>query len=282
MSEVTVGIIALGVLLTLFMTGIEMGFAMAIVGFAGDIVLVSRQGAPRRCHGQGLSIETFASVQPTPSSPCSCSMGQVAFNAGIAKRLCRRSAQAHGAHTGRACPGNRCGRYDLQGHLRFLCRYYCHLCRSGGAGDGTLKDLSRRLSTGIVAVAGTLGIYFYPLVVVLIIFGMITEQSIDPLFSRRLLPGTPACSFVCGRHCWLVQDLNPEVGVRRSDRLYSWKETAEHLARGCVAHSDIRAHGRGPSWVAFSPPRRPAASAPSLFSCFSPYLRKIWDFQGIR
>ena len=37
MSEVMVGVIALCVLLALFLTGIEMGFAMAIIGFLGCI-----------------------------------------------------------------------------------------------------------------------------------------------------------------------------------------------------------------------------------------------------
>ena len=35
MNEITVGIVALVVLLLLFSTGIEFGFAMALVGFAG-------------------------------------------------------------------------------------------------------------------------------------------------------------------------------------------------------------------------------------------------------
>ena len=35
MNEITVGIIGLAVLLLLFSTGIELGFAMALVGFVG-------------------------------------------------------------------------------------------------------------------------------------------------------------------------------------------------------------------------------------------------------
>ena len=35
MSEVVVGIIGLAVVLALFLTGIELGFAMAIIGFLG-------------------------------------------------------------------------------------------------------------------------------------------------------------------------------------------------------------------------------------------------------
>ena len=35
MSEITVGLLGLTVLLLLFTTGIELGFAMALVGFSG-------------------------------------------------------------------------------------------------------------------------------------------------------------------------------------------------------------------------------------------------------
>ncbi len=41
MYEVTIGFVALAVVLLLFLTGIELGFAMALVGFLGFAVLVS-------------------------------------------------------------------------------------------------------------------------------------------------------------------------------------------------------------------------------------------------
>ena len=41
MSEVTIGIIGLAVILLMFLTGIELGFAMALVGFVGFSIIVS-------------------------------------------------------------------------------------------------------------------------------------------------------------------------------------------------------------------------------------------------
>ena len=40
MSEITVGLLNLAILLILFLTGIELGFAMAVMGFLGFAYLV--------------------------------------------------------------------------------------------------------------------------------------------------------------------------------------------------------------------------------------------------
>ena len=41
MTEVLVGVVGLGALILLFLTGIELGFAMALVGFVGFGTIVS-------------------------------------------------------------------------------------------------------------------------------------------------------------------------------------------------------------------------------------------------
>ena len=45
MSEVTIGIVGLAAILLLFLTGIELGFAMAIIGFLGFGYIVSFSAA---------------------------------------------------------------------------------------------------------------------------------------------------------------------------------------------------------------------------------------------
>jgi hypothetical protein len=81
MSEVAVGVMALFILLALFMTGIEMGFAMAIVGFAGYIVLVSVKGAMTMLAKDFYGIFAFYSFTVIPLFVL---MGQISFNAGKA------------------------------------------------------------------------------------------------------------------------------------------------------------------------------------------------------
>jgi tripartite ATP-independent transporter DctM subunit len=71
---------------------------------------------------------------------------------------------------------------------------------------------ARKLSTGIVATVGTLGIILPPSVT-LIIYGIITDVSIGRLFLAGILPGLLiAFFFVCVIFCWCR--INPKLGPR--------------------------------------------------------------------
>src|SRR5208337_4383115 len=84
MNEIAIGLINLGLLLVLFLTGIELGFAMAIMGFLGFAYLVSLSAAFNLLAKD--IFDTFASYGFTVI-PLFIFMGQIAFNAGIAKQL---------------------------------------------------------------------------------------------------------------------------------------------------------------------------------------------------
>lgn len=150
MSEVTIGIIALCILLGLFMTGIEMGFAMAIVGFVGYVVLVSFKGATAMLAKD--FFETFSSYSYTVI-PLFVLMGQISFNSGIANRL-YNSANKFLGHI----PGG----LALATVAGVTC--FKTICGSAAATNATFASVavpemdrfnySKKLSTGIVAVAG--------------------------------------------------------------------------------------------------------------------------------
>jgi len=221
MSEVSVGILAIAILLLLFLTGIELAYAMAIVGFVGYIVLVSVKGAMTVIAKD--FFETFASYSLTVI-PLFVLMGQIAFNAGIAKRL------YDGAHKFMGHIPGGLALATVAGVTVFKA-----ICGSSAATTATFAGVAvpemerfgyaRKLSTGIVAVAGTLGILLPPSVV-LIIFGMITEQSIGKLFLAGFFPGLLlAVLFASVIVGWCR--INPNVGPK-SDR-YSWAETAKTL-----------------------------------------------------
>jgi tripartite ATP-independent transporter DctM subunit len=70
----------------------------------------------------------------------------------------------------------------------------------------------KKLSTGIVASVGTLGILMPPSVT-LIVFGIITEQSIGKLFLAGIIPGLMvAVFFICIIYAWCR--INPALGPR--------------------------------------------------------------------
>ena len=45
MSEISIGLLGLGVLIALFVTGLELAFAMLVVGFLGFAYIVSPEAA---------------------------------------------------------------------------------------------------------------------------------------------------------------------------------------------------------------------------------------------
>jgi TRAP-type mannitol/chloroaromatic compound transport system permease large subunit len=84
MTEAAFGLLALLVLLALFLTGIELAFAMGIIGFLGFALLNGFDPAVSLLANDFL--DSLASYGLT-AIPLFVLMGQIAFNAGIAKSL---------------------------------------------------------------------------------------------------------------------------------------------------------------------------------------------------
>ena len=84
MNEIALGIVGLIVLLGLFLTGMEMAVGMTVIGFIGYAVIISPDAAM-----QLLANDFFDSLESYSFTvvPLFVLMGQIAFNAGIARRL---------------------------------------------------------------------------------------------------------------------------------------------------------------------------------------------------
>lgn len=221
MNEVTIGIIGLAVVLLMFLTGIELGFAMAIVGFVGFSIIISTKAALNLLAKDVFDV--FASYGFTVI-PLFVLMGQVAFNAGIAKRL-YSSAYRFIGHI----PGGM-AMATVAGATAFKA-----ICGSSPATAATFASVAvpemdrynyaKKLSTGIVATVGTLGILIPPSVT-LIVFGIITEQSIGKLFLAGLIPGLIiAFFFILIIYGWCR--INPALGPRGEKS--TWKERVASL-----------------------------------------------------
>lgn len=221
MNEVTIGIIGLAVVLLMFLTGIELGFAMAIVGFVGFSIIISTKAALNLLAKDIFDV--FASYGFTVI-PLFVLMGQIAFNAGIAKRL-YSSAYRFIGHI----PGG-LAMATVVGATAFKA-----ICGSSPATAATFASVAvpemdrynyaKKLSTGIVATVGTLGILIPPSVT-LIVFGIITEQSIGKLFLAGLIPGLIiAFFFILIIYGWCK--INPALGPRGEKS--TWKERVASL-----------------------------------------------------
>jgi C4-dicarboxylate transporter DctM subunit len=190
MNEVTVGLLGLALVSILFLTGIELAFVMALVGFVGFSILRSWTA------GFNLLAKDFFDVFSSYGFtviPLFVLMGQISFNAGIAKRLYDASYKFIGHIPGGLAMATVAGATAFKA-----------ICGSSSATAATFAvvavpemdryNYSRKLSTGIVAVVGTLGVLLPPSVT-LIVFGIITEQSIGKLFLAGLIPGLMIAAF---------------------------------------------------------------------------------------
>jgi tripartite ATP-independent transporter DctM subunit len=184
MNEIFVGLLNLAILLVLFLSGIELAFCMAIMGFLGFAYLVSLPAAFNliaKDYFDALGSYGFTVI------PLFIFMGQIAFNAGIAKNLFQTAHRFMGHIPGGLAMAT------VAGATMFKA-----VCGSSTATAATFASVAvpemdrygydKRLSRGIVATVGTLGCLIPPSVT-LIIFGIITQQSIGRLFMAGLIPG---------------------------------------------------------------------------------------------
>jgi len=221
MSEVAVGLLGLAALLVLFLTGIELGFAMALVGFIGFSIIVSAKAAMNLLAKDIFDV--FSSYGFTVI-PLFIFMGQIAFNAGIAKRLYNASYKFIGHIPGGMAMATVAGATAFKA-----------ICGSSPATAATFASVAvpemdryhydKRLSTGVVASVGTLGILMPPSVT-LVVFGIITGLSIGKLFLAGIIPGLLiAFFFILIIYGWCK--INPQMGPKGEKS--TWKERIASL-----------------------------------------------------
>src|SRR4030067_187972 len=84
MSETMIGLIGLALLLVMFLTGMELGFSMAMLGFLWFSYIVSVKAGLSLLAHDILDVSTSYGYTVVPVFVF---MGMVAFNAGIARQL---------------------------------------------------------------------------------------------------------------------------------------------------------------------------------------------------
>jgi len=216
MNEVSIGIIGLVVVLALFLTGIELGFAMALVGFLGFSYIVSTKAALNLLAKDVFDV--FATYGFTVI-PLFILMGQIAFNAGIARRLYHTSYKFVGHIPGglaMATVGGAAAFGAITGSSPATAATFA----SVAVPEMDRYGYDKKLSAGIVASVGTLGSLIPPSVT-LIVYGIITEQSIGRLFLAAVFPGliiTLFLFFIVYGWC----RMNPSLGPKGEKS--NWKE----------------------------------------------------------
>jgi tripartite ATP-independent transporter DctM subunit len=216
MSPVTSGIVGIILLLFLFLLRMPVAFAMTFIGVAGFTYLTG-PGPALGLLAQDI-FETFSSY-PLSVIPMFILMGSFAFASGISKRLYIAT-------------------YSWVGQLRggltiatvLACSGFAAICGSTAATAATMGKIalpemkkygySDMLATGTVAAAGTLGILIPPSTI-LIVYGILTEESIGKLFVAGLLPGV-ILSLLFVVVVAIMCAHNPELGP--AGTATTWKE----------------------------------------------------------
>lgn len=223
MNPGMIGTIGILVMLVLFMTRMPVAYVMTLVGLVGFSIMKSWTG------GMNLlsrSIyEAFSSYGLT-TIPLFILMGQFAFNSGIGKRLYETAYRFFGSIRG-----------GLAMATIVACTTFGAVCGSSPATAATLATVGlpemRRygyddeLSTGTVASGGGLGMIMPPSVV-MIVYGVLTEQSIGALFVSGILPAIVMTILYMG--CIAVRcRFAPEQGPPGEH--FTWKEKIASLKK---------------------------------------------------
>ena len=221
MSETIVGITGIFVLLLLFATGIELGFAMGLVGFVGFAYLNGFHSAINLLSRDVYDVFTNYGYTVFPLFVL---MGQIGFNAGIAVRLYDAAHKFIGHVPGGLAMATVMGATGFK-----------TICGSSAATAATFASVAipqmerygydKKLSTGVVATVGSLGCIIPPSVV-LIILGILTEQSIGQLFLAGVIPGLIIAVFFMGIiYGWAK--INPAIAPKSEPS--TWKARVRTL-----------------------------------------------------
>ncbi|MEJ2156106.1 MAG: TRAP transporter large permease [Desulfobacteraceae bacterium] len=184
MTPFTIGIIGIFVLIFLIFSRMHIGISMGLVGFLGFAAIIGWEPALGLL--RNVPYTTFAS-NDLSVIPLFILMGSFAFASGMSEDLYRTV-------------------HKLLGHLRgglamatvAACACFAAISGSSLATAATLGKVAMpemkkynydtALATGSIAAGGSIGILIPPSVI-LIIYGIITEQSIGKLFLAGFVPG---------------------------------------------------------------------------------------------
>ena len=208
MEPIVAGLTGIGILIFLLFAGIPIGVGMSLVGFFGFAYLIDFEAALGIL--KTVPYTTFAS-NSFSVIPLFILMGSFAFASGMSENLFKAV-------------------YKWLGHLRggvaqaTVAACACFAAISGSSlataatlGAVALPEMKKfkyddSLATGAVAAGGSVGILIPPSVI-LIIYGIITEQSIGKLFLAGFIPGVMEMIFYLIT-IWILTAVNPASGPK--------------------------------------------------------------------
>ncbi len=190
LNQSVFGIVGMAFLTLLLFSGMEVGIALALTGFLGMALLTSRSSALTL-----IATVPYSAIASYDLSiiPLFIMMGMFAYYSGLGKDIYWTMYKWLGQMRGglaMASVGACAGFAAISGSS---------LATSATMGTVALPEMKRynysnRLATGCLAAGGTIGILIPPSVI-LVIYGILTEQSIGELFMAGFIPGVLQAAF---------------------------------------------------------------------------------------
>lgn len=225
MSGMTVGLLGIAAFFVLLIFRMPIGFAMAVVGFAGFAYLNSPAAALKV-----LSSEVFSTFTNYTLSevPLFILMGFAAYHAGLGTKLYSFAYKMVGHFPG-----------GLAVATQPTCALFGAVCGSNTATAATIGSISipemrkynydLSLATGSVAAGGSLGTLI-PASINFIIYGIATQTSIGALFLAGIVPGILLTLLNIIAVYYVTYNKNPALGP--PGPIASWKERLEAAKGG--------------------------------------------------
>jgi tripartite ATP-independent transporter DctM subunit len=210
-----IGLVGMGVLLVLLALRVPVAFAMFAVGFVGNAILNGTTSAMSLMASESFTLASSAELVVVPLFIL---MGNVATETGMSRRLYDAAYATIGSIRGGLASATVIG-----------CGGFAALSGSSVAsaltmGKVSLGEMDRfkydpRLSTGVVAAGGTLGILIPPSTG-FVIYAILAQESIGRLFLAGVLPGLLLLSMfvlTVSLLCWVFPEMGP-AGPKTSMR----------------------------------------------------------------
>ncbi|MGI9418594.1 MAG: TRAP transporter large permease [Geminicoccaceae bacterium] len=214
----TISLLGFAAVLILAFLRLPIAFAMGLVGTIGFAALNNWNWKSSLSPAAGTVLDTLQ-TESLSVIPLFILMGMLVSRAGLASDLYRCS---------NAFLGHRKGGLSMATIV--ACGGFSAICGSSLATAATMSKVAMpemrrfnytdQLATASIAAGGTLGILIPPSVI-LIIYGIMTEQSIDKLFLAGIIPGALGILLYLAAVRWVVWR-KPEAGPA-GDRT-PWRE----------------------------------------------------------
>ncbi|MED5356838.1 MAG: TRAP transporter large permease [Pseudomonadota bacterium] len=228
MEPTTLGAWGLIVMLGLIAVRVPIAFCMAFIGFFGIILAVGWPAGGDFDFQRGfdaawayIAFEPFSFIANFPiiAVPLFLMMGYVAFHAGFTKDI---------YYTARVWLSQLNGGLamaSVAGCAMFAAVSGSSLATAAAMGKLAVPEMLRYkyhpgIATGVVAASGTLGSLIPPSIL-MVLYGIFTEESIGQLLMAGLIPGVLSAAIYMGM-VWIRATINPELAPKAES--VSWTD----------------------------------------------------------